>query len=292
MSVILIASLLFLLGLLMGSFAGASVWRLRARELKADKKAGRPVPKREWEHLKPLASQSVKKDRSRCLHCGYQLRWYDLIPLVSWLSLGGKCRQCRHRIGRFEPLIEIGMAIFFALSFIYWPYLLITPLEIGLFVTWLLAGVALAILFAYDAKWFLLPDRITWIVVVLGGISVIGTMILGGDPLATAASAAGAVAILSGLYWVLYLLSKGQWIGFGDVKLGLGLGLLLGDWQLALLALFLANLIGCIVVIPQMIRKKVTRKTQIAFGPLLILGMVIAKLFGWIIIDWYLFGLL
>ena len=148
-------------GLCLGSFAGASVWRLRARQLRDDKKAGEEVDPKEYKRLKALTKHSLTKDRSVCLHCGYTLRWYDLIPLVSWLTLKGKCRECRKPIGRFEPLIELGTALFFVASFLFWPVPLETTEAIIPFVLWLIAGVGLAILFAYDAKWFLLPDAVT-----------------------------------------------------------------------------------------------------------------------------------
>ena len=83
-----------LLGLCFGSFAGATVWRLRARQLVADRASGEDVDSKELKKLLPLTKVSFAKDRSKCLHCGYELRWYDLIPLVSWVSLKGRCRQC------------------------------------------------------------------------------------------------------------------------------------------------------------------------------------------------------
>lgn len=288
---IYIAFILAVFGLLLGSFAGATVWRLRARQLLFDKKQGETVDAKEYARLKSLATQKVSTDRSRCLSCGYTLRWYDLIPLFSWLSLNGKCRSCRKPIGYFEPLMELGMAALFVVSYLFWPFLLTDALAITTFVVWLLACVGLVILFAYDAKWFLLPDKITWTVVALGVVTVGLTMLYSGDPIVTLFNAAGAVGALSGLYLVLYLVSKGQWIGFGDIKLGLGLGLLLVDWQLGLLALFLANVIGCLVVIPFMIAGKVGRTSQVPFGPLLILGAIIAKLWGFVIVDAFFFGL-
>jgi prepilin signal peptidase PulO-like enzyme (type II secretory pathway) len=97
----------------------------------------------------------------------------------------------------------------------------------------------------------------------------------------------GAAAALSGLYYLLWLISKGQWIGFGDVKLGLALAFLLGDWRLALIALFSANLIGSLLVVPSMLAGKIDRKAHVPFGPLLISGAVIAMLFGNAIVDWY-----
>lgn len=280
---------LTLFGLCLGSFAGASVWRLRAQQLKADKKAGEKIDAKEYRKLKVLTKHSLTKDRSVCLNCGYALQWYDLIPLVSWISLKGKCRRCRKSIGAFEPLMELGTALFFVASYLLWPAPLDSFQTIVPFVLWLVAGVGLAILFAYDAKWFLLPDAITFSVIGIAAVSVIFRLFFVESPIDLVISTAGAVAILSGLYLLIYLVSKGQWVGFGDVKLGLALGLLLADWQLAFVALFLANLVGCVVVIPGMIAGKLKRTSAVPFGPLLIIGTVLAQFFGAFLIGLLLF---
>src|SRR5690606_16969814 len=94
--------------------------------------------------------------------------------------------------------------------------------------------------------------------------------------------------ILSGLYLFLWYISKEQWVGFGDVKLGLALALLLGDWRLALLAVFLANLIGSMAVVPGLVTGRLSRKAHVPFGPLLIAGAGIAMLAGGPIIALYL----
>ena len=283
---------LILLGLVLGSFAGATVWRLRARQLIADKKAGEPYDHKEYTQLKKLGQEKVSTDRSRCLHCGYELRWYDLIPVISWLTLRGRCRQCRTSIGIMEPLIEVGTALFFVLSYLLWPYNLTTPLEITSLVVWLVAGVGLAIMFVYDAKWYLLPDKINFAVIGLGLVSAILMITVSSDTVGAILSVLGSVAVLSGIYYVLYLVSKGAWIGFGDIKLGLGLGLLLGDWRLAFIALFAANLIGCLIVIPLMITKKLKRDSRVPFGPLLIAGAVLAKIIGVSIAEFYTLSLM
>jgi leader peptidase (prepilin peptidase)/N-methyltransferase len=282
---------LVLIGVCLGSFAGANVWRLRARQLEQDKKNKEPYDHKEYQRLKKLNGKKTLEDRSRCLECGYELRWYDLIPIVSWVSLRGKCRACKHPIGFFEPLMEVGVAAFFVLSFLLWPGGVQTGLEIAHFVLWLAAGVAMAILFAYDAKWFLLPDSVVLTLAIIGlgivGVSAAETQDIGGTLLA----AVGAVGIIGGLYAILFAVSKGRWVGFGDVKLGAALGLLLVDWQLAAVALFLANFIGCLIVLPLLATKKVKRTSHIPFGPMLIAGAVIAWFVGWHILDWYLASL-
>lgn len=280
MDEILIYGILVVFGLMLGSFAGATVWRLRAQQLVEDKAEGEKIDAKEYKTLLPLTKSTIRTDRSRCLHCGHTLAWYDLLPLVSWLSLRGKCRYCHAKIGWFEPLMELGVAAFFVVSYVAWPVSIDSTLAIFHFVLWLIGGVMLAILFAYDLKWFLLPDIIVFPLVAIGAI-------MAGIQVATAPgvvgaliNVAGSVAILSGLYYVLHKISKGQWIGFGDVKLGLALGLLLADWQLAFIALFAANLIGCLIVIPGMLAGKLTRTTRVPFGPLLILGTIFAMLWG------------
>lgn len=278
---------LSVLGLCLGSFAGASVWRLRALQLVEDEKEGDLSGHDELKKLKKIIKKPLLDDHSQCLHCSYQLKWYDLIPLISWLTLGGKCRKCRRFIGYFEPLIELGVATFFVLSFIFWPYQLDSGLEIARLVIWMISGVGLAILFAYDAKWSLLPDLVSFIVIGLGVINSVLVVILSANMFESIAGIVGAVAILSGLYLALYLISKGKWIGFGDIKLGLGLALLLADWRLAFVTLFVANLIGCVIVIPGMLAGKIKRDSHIPFGPLLIAGFVIACLFGVEIVNQY-----
>lgn len=272
--------ILTLLGLMFGSFAGASVWRLRARQLVEDKRVGEPVDKKEYAQLVPLTKQGLTTDRSRCLHCGATLAWYDLLPLVSWLSTGGRCRYCKVRIGVFEPVIELGVAGVFVASYFLWPEPLQTTSGLLSFLLWLIAVVLLAILFAYDLKWFLLPDSIVFPLIGTGVLMSILHVVTAMNTIGALTSIGGAVLILSGLYYFLWLVSSGQWVGFGDVKLGLGLALLLADWRLAFVALFSANLIGCLMVIPGMLTGKVGRKTHIPFGPLLIAGAVIAVLVG------------
>ena len=279
---------LVLSGLCLGSFAGASMWRLRARQLVQDKLDGEHINSNEYEHLKKLTKASIFGDRSRCLHCSYVLRWYDLIPLVSWLSLGNRCRKCRTKIGYLEPLIEIGVVAFFVLSYMFWTYPLNNGLEITRLLLWLIAGVGLAILFAYDTKWFLLPDRLNFMIIIIGAFSAL-TVVLGAqDKLGALLGIVGSVLALSGLYWALYMVSRGRWIGLGDVKLGLGLALLLADWRLAFIALFAANLIGCFIVLPAMIMGKLKRNSHVPFGPLLIIGFVIAGLAGNYLVNVYL----
>lgn len=283
---------LVLFGLCLGSFAGASVWRLRARQLQYDKANGEHVGAGEYKRLHKLAKVSLLNDRSRCLNCSYTLRWFDMIPLVSWVSLRGKCRKCHKSIGFMEPMIELSVAILFVVSYTFWPLgFMGNSLETARFVIWLIAGVGLAILFVYDAKWSMLPDRINIAVIVAGLINAVLVVAMSYDKIDAGRSILIATAILSGLYWILHTISRGKWIGFGDVKLGLGLALLLADWRLAFIALFVANLIGCLMVLPAMIAGKIKRNAHVPFGPMFIIGFLIAKFAGDFLMNMYFYNL-
>ena len=296
-------------GLLAGSFAGATVWRLRARQLAEDDERLMELTKRkklsrderleraelaegtaqraaERHKLDPLLKKSFATDRSRCLTCHHTLAWYDLLPLASWLGTGGRCRYCRTPIGRFEPLMELGSALLFGLFAWYWTanYAQGSVLMLAI---WAVILVLMVVAFAYDAKWFLLPDTIMWPLIILSGIVAGLGAIQATNHGAAFLSAVGAVLILSGLYLALWLLSRGAWIGFGDVKLGLALGLLLGQWQYALLALFLANCIGLLFVLPGLLSGRLSRHTHVPFGPFLIIGFFVTLFWGQGVIQLY-----
>jgi len=288
MSVFTLAILLGIFGLFLGSFAGATVWRLRARQLRLDAKAGDKPGKNDKAQVAKLQKKSLVSDRSVCLHCGHQLAWYDMVPLVSWLGLGGKCRYCHQPIGRFEPLIELTVGLFFVLSFIWWPLPLDGLYAIASFVVWLIAGVGLILLAAYDLRWFLLPNPVVFTLIGLGVVEALLVWAQDGYSLGAALSILYGCGVLSGLYYVIYVASRHQWVGFGDVKLGLALALLLADWEKAVLALFLANAIGTLIFLPLLLGKRVERQARIPFGPLLISGWFLAGIFGPHIIDWYL----
>ena len=273
---ILIAGALLLLGVVLGSFAGAQVWRVRARQLRTDKQTGHPYDKHEWRQLRVLLQGTVRDDRSRCLQCGHVLAWYDLLPVVSWLSTGGRCRYCQQFIGWFELVMELVLGVGLALSYLVWPWAL--PASSLLFAVWVVVALVLMILAAYDAKWQLLPDPLNYGLMALGALFVLVRMTTLHD--VDLVSLTGAVALLAGLYGGLYAISRGAWIGFGDVKLCVGLALLLGDWRLAFMTLFFSNMLGCIIVLPGLASGQLNTRSQVPFGPLLIIGCVISLLFG------------
>jgi len=266
-------------GAIFGSFAGAQVWRLRARELAQDKHDGEAVDMHEYRRLSPLIVKA-SQDRSRCLHCGHTLAWYDLLPLASWLSTAGKCRYCKKNIGWFEPLMEVGFAVFFVLSYLFFAPTLGSIDGIARLTLWLVAGVLMGILLAYDAKWFILPEKLNIALGVVGAMYAAITLMQQGISLDTLLSLVGSLLIMSGLYLLIFIVSRGEWIGFGDVILGVGLGFVLLSWERAFLALFLANVLGLLAVLPAYIQRKVTGKTPIPFGPFLIIATILVVLYG------------
>ncbi len=247
-------------GAAMGSFVGALVWRLHGH-------------------------RDFVRDRSECEHCHHKLGPLDLVPIASWLALSGKCRYCGHKIGWQALAVEVGMAVLFVLSYLCWPHGLESSLELSLFVLWLLQLVVLGALLIYDLRWMLLPDKL---VIVLVGLALLELALrLATQPFGDVVASAGLGLIpITGVYGVLYLVSRGAWVGLGDVKLGVYMGLVLG-WQKALLVLMLANVIGFIILVPGLLSGKVDRKSHVPFGPFLIVAFVIASLWGDMIVNWF-----
>lgn len=275
------------LGAVFGSFAVAQVWRLRAKQLQDEKASGEKIDAAEWKKLRSLVSVSPKNDRSHCLNCGYQLKWYDLIPIISWLSLGGKCRKCHSKIGATEFLTEVSMFALFAIIF-----LVFNPLSgagfslFGLFrlLILFLAFIPLAIMFIYDAKWSLLPTKVIWIFNFLAFIYWVTAFAntTNGFNFFSAFNIAVSMALFPLVYFILVKISKEEWVGGGDWILAIGLIFLLPNQPIfAMLLLFLSNFVGLIFALFQSILqfKKVKRGIRIPFGPAMILATLILLIF-------------
>lgn len=256
----LILFYLFLIGAAFGSFAGAMAWRLHE-------------------------GRDVVRERSECEHCHHTLAWHDLIPLVSWLSLRGRCRYCHKPIGVSAIMMELGLGAAFALSFVVWPYGW-SVLGMALFAVWLASLVYLTILFVYDVRHSLLPDVLVWPLTALGVIGFALLMQLQAVPYAQwPLEAFLALLPVTGVYWLLYTISGGRWIGFGDVKLGIFIGLILG-WQGGVLALLVANYLGFFWILPALLRRKLDRSARMPFGPFLIVATFIVFLWGKSLLAW------
>jgi leader peptidase (prepilin peptidase) / N-methyltransferase len=264
-----------ILGLALGSFVNALVWRLRQQETAKDKKA--------------TDKYSITKGRSQCTRCGHKLSAGDMIPVASWLLLRGRCRYCEEPISWQYPLVELATATLFVLSYVYWPAFQGPTLEtadvIG-FGVWLVLLTGLIALVVYDLRWMLLPNRIIFPLIYWIVLGVILQSIVAQD-IGTITSAALGAAVGGGLFYGIFQLSGGRWIGGGDVKLGFLLGAAVGGPWLALLMLFLASLLGSVVSLPLLVFGKAKRSTRIPFGPFLVAAAIVSLLFGQDIINWY-----
>lgn len=269
----MIIAILILLGLCFGSFVNAFVWRLRQQSLPAKQRAAKK------------ADLSISKGRSMCVHCGHTLQAIDLIPVLSWISLKGKCRYCKKKISWQYPLVELSMAVLFVGSYLLWPNQ-INGWEVVHFSLWLVSLVAFMSLIIYDLRWMLLPNKIIFPMYGLAAVSVLSRMAQDMSLKPLLGSLAG-LLVGGGLFYILFQVSKGRWIGGGDVKLGFLLGALLGGPLQAALMLFGASLMGTILAVPLLLSGRVTRNTRIPFGPFLIMAAILTHLFGASLTEWY-----
>jgi prepilin signal peptidase PulO-like enzyme (type II secretory pathway) len=246
------------LGLFMGSFINALVWRLRTK-------------------------RSFILERSICPKCKHQLKIIDLIPVLSWVSLKGKCRYCNKPISLQYPSVELLTSGLFVLFYANWDFTGFSSYI--LFGAWLAVLTCLIALAVYDLKWMLLPNKIMRFLLVFSLTQLFLYSILTGHRDVISATLAAMLA--GGFFYAMFAYSKGKWMGGGDVKLAFIMGLLLGLNKLAvalLVAFNSAAIIGSLLLLT----KKYTKKSLMPFGPFLIAGTITAKLYGHTIIAWYL----
>lgn len=266
---------LCIVGVCLGSFVNALVWRLHEQEkIVGTKRAS----SKEWQAL------SISRGRSMCPHCRHTLAAKDLVPVASWLLLRGKCRYCRARIDD-TPIPEVLGGVLFVLSYVFWPFAF-TTLGWALFIVWLGCLVCMLALAVYDACWYILPTKI---IVILSGFAFLFVILRiaqqEGLLLSNVAAVAGAVILLWGLFRLIYAISP-RLIGFGDVRLAVPLALLVGSPLAVFILLFVASFLGTLIAIPLLISGKKTVKQALPFGPFLLIGCVVAVLFGSDILQW------
>jgi len=217
--------------------------------------------------------ESLVAPRSRCPACGGELHWFDNIPVVSFLALRGQCRACGASIAWRYPIVEAGTAGLFALA--AWR----TTSLIDLGVAWVFLSALVAIA-AIDLEHQIIPDRITLPGIIVGFLSsFLGTRISWIDSL---------LGILAGggILFAVIVLSGGG-MGGGDMKLGAMMGAFLG-YKLALLALFVAVLLGGAVALGLLTTGIRKRKDPIPFGPFLAAASAFTLLWGKELLGWYL----
>lgn len=297
---VMIIVLLVVFGLALGSFVNALVWRLHEQgrlEGKSKKPKKSPVTSHQSKKKNKSTADlriatsdfqnlSILKGRSMCPHCKHTLQAVDLIPLLSWLMLRGKCRYCGKPIGWQYPLVEALTAVLFVASYIWWP-VAFNAVGTANFVVWLIMLVGFMALVVYDVRWLTLPNRIMYPLIALAAsMAVLNATIFDGGTTYVRDTVIS-LAVAGGLFYILFEASKGKWIGGGDVKLGFLIGFLLASPAQSFLTLFIASLIGTIVVVPGLVSKKLTATSKIPFGPFLIVATIIVKLFGAAMIAWY-----
>lgn len=216
---------------------------------------------------------------SHCTSCQYTLRWYDNIPVLSYILLGGKCRKCKSRISPRYMLVELMNALLWVLSAVlFW------ETSIAYACTAAIVSSALICIFCIDLEHMLIFNRFT-LIVAAGGIVAMftdsGTVWY--DHLIGAVAGA---AVFLGLYYGAVTVLKKEGLGFGDVKYATAAGLLLG-WQKFILAMLLASVVAAVVMSVLNRIQKADKQTEHPFGPYLAAGTLVAMLAGDVIITWY-----
>lgn len=251
--------LIFILGTIVGSFLNALLWRLSVGE-------------------------SVLRGRSYCTDCRHPLASKDLVPLISFFTLRRRCRYCSAKISWRYPIIETSAGVLFVLVYAVFvqsvPEGLIQSFffgghnrEILMFALNVFFASALLALFVYDLRWSLLPDAITIPAIVVG---VVVQAVLYPSALPWYGLA---VLVGAGFFAAQYIVSRGVWIGGGDIRLGALMGVILG-WPGVLLALFISYIAGAVIAIFLLALKLKNRKSEIPFAPFLTASTFIVLLYG------------
>jgi len=214
--------------------------------------------------------------RSKCMSCGETLTWKELIPLFSFTVQKGACRKCKSKISWQYPLVEFFAGVLFVLIFLTFPP--VSLLAGFTTLIYIFASCLLLVITAYDIKHKIIPDEFVYTFILLSLVN----MSIGGSSLWHVPSISAFVAgpLLALPFALLFLVSKGKWMGLGDAKLVLGIGWFLGI-GLGINALILAFWIAAVVSVIWMLAtyERFKAKTEIPFGPYLILGMYLVLIF-------------
>ena len=243
---VLLYIIIFLYGIVIGSFLNVCIYR---------------IPKQE----------NIVKIRSHCMNCGYQLRWYDLVPLFSYLCLRGRCRSCKQKISVQYPLIELLNGALYCIVFAVY------GISVEALLYALLAS-ALITLSVIDFRTYEIPVGINIFILALGLIRIATDYTHWSDYVVGS-------LLVSGFLYLVHLVTRRRGIGGGDIKLMAASGLLLG-WKQILRAFVMGCIIGSVIHIARM---KISGQGHVlAFGPYLSIGILISALAGDQMIAWYL----
>jgi len=226
--------------------------------------------------------ESVVTGRSKCRACEVPIGVQDLVPVLSYLRLRGRCRSCKAVISWQYPAVEIVTGLLFVVAYLLPTQPLndsITQSLVFLRNTVFLSY--LVLIFVYDLRHMLIIDRFTIPAMIF---AIIINLWLGTIP---AWSVLVGGLVLAGFFWIQFVISKGTWVGGGDIRMGALMGFMLG-LEHGLVALFIAYVLGAIVGVAMMASGKATRKTPVPFGSFLAVATVIVLFVGQPLIDWYL----
>ncbi len=219
------------------------------------------------------SKEGALSGRSKCLYCQHKLSWYELIPIFSFIWLKGECAHCKKSISAQYLIVElIGGLGFLGLSFLG----LSSPIFIWSAV---LFAIALSIAI-YDIKYLILPDSFLAVFFVW---LALGNLLFWRDTIVISVLAG---FILASFFLILFLVSKGKWIGGGDIKLGALLGFWL-SWPSIVIMFMITYILGALTALILLFLKKVGRQSQLPFAPFMLIASFIAFLWGQEILNWY-----
>lgn len=269
---------LLVIGLCLGSFVNAYVWRIYQQDFNPSTSRKKAASKQKY---------SILHGRSMCPHCSTALRPIDLIPVLSWLYLRGRCRYCNKPISLQYPVVELITAVTCVVSYVAWPYETNNVLGYALFACWLIMAPLLMALTVFDAKWHYLPSRMVYPLTCLSVVFVGLKIALLGNPADTLIDVLLGVAVVAGLLNGLYYFSKQKLMGGGDANISFALGMLAGNFGGGMFLIFCSSLLGTLVALPGLLTKRMKITSKIPYGPFLIIATYITVLFGNSIIGWY-----
>ncbi|MFH1029795.1 MAG: prepilin peptidase [bacterium] len=249
--------IVFIFGLCVGSFLNVVIFRLRE-------------------------GKKFIKGRSICPNCKHEILWYDNIPLISYFFLKGQCRHCRKKISMQYPAVELATAVLFLIAYVRWKIIFNFQFSIfnyGYLFLYLLFTSILIIIFVYDFRWYLILDKISIPAII---IALVVNLSLGYSIL----NLLGASLAAGGFFLAQFLVSKGKWIGGGDIRFGFLIGIMLG-WPNTILALFSAYMMGSVVGLGLIIFGKKKMGSRVPFGTFLASATYIVMLWGESILRWY-----
>ncbi len=219
--------------------------------------------------------------QSHCMSCGVTLKWFELFPIFSYLVIRGRCRHCRSRVSIRYFLVELLTALLFVFA------LSMTTLYVEVLLLWIICSVLVVILI-YDYNHFIIPDSLTLVFIGLTSLLIGYSFIVHNNTLLNVGWDVLAALLGSGFFLFLWKISKGQWLGFGDVKLAFPLGLLVGAksvFSFIVISFWIGAVVSLIILGIQYLRRgkshlrlvapAITMKTAVPFAPFLIAGALL-----------------